>query len=135
MEQAGPTGAPSTSETPGDGTLAAARLALEQAVRVAEAALAVLRAELRLARSSALLLVALAAVLLVLGLGAWFALNAALAAGIYELTGHIVLGIGAAALANIAGIAAVLVAMRRCWRDLSLPRTRRLLGELGQAPR
>jgi hypothetical protein len=118
-----------------EGTFAAARLALEQAARVAEAALAVLRAELRLARTSALLLVVLAAVMVLLGLGAWFALNAALAAGIWELTGHLFYGIGAAALANLAGMAAVLLAMRRCWRDLALPRTRRMLGGLGHAPR
>lgn len=110
---------------------AAASGALEQAVRVAEAALALLRAELRLARSSALALVWLAFALVFLGVGAWLATSAAVAAGIYQLTGNLFYGIGAVALANVVGIVAVLIAMRGCWRDLALPRTRRVLGRLG----
>jgi hypothetical protein len=108
----------------------AARLALDQAARVAEAALALLRAELRLARSSALILVWLAFALVFLGVGAWLATSAAIAAGIYQLTGNVFYGIGSVALANVCGVVAVLWAMRGCWRDLALPRTRRMLTRL-----
>ena len=114
-------------------TLETAREALAQALRVAEAALALLRAELRLARSSALILVWLGFALVFLGVGAWLATSAAIAAGIYELTGNMFYGIGGVALANLTGVGVVLYAMRDCWRDLALPRTRRMLGQLGQA--
>ena len=73
------------------------RVAGEEAMRVASAAFALLRAELRLARSSAFVLF---------------------------------YGVGAIALANIIGVIVVLLAMRGCWRDLSLPRTRRVLADL-----
>jgi hypothetical protein len=109
----------------------AAREALAQAVRVAEAALGLLRAELRLARSSALVLVWLGFALVFLGVGAWLATSAAIAAGIYQLTGNVFVGIGCVALANLIGVGVVLVAMRDCWRDLALPRTRRMLGRIG----
>ncbi len=108
----------------------AARNAMEQALRVAEAAFALLRAELRLARSSALVLVWLSFLLVFLGVGAWLATSAAIAVGVYQLSGNLFVGIGSVALANLAGIALVLYAMRGCWRDLMLPRTRRLLGRL-----
>lgn len=108
--------------------LAAARAALDQAVRVAEAALALLRAELRLARSSAVLMLWLGFALVFLGVGAWLASGAAIAAGIYQLTGNMFYGVGGVALANLLGVVWVLWLMRRCWRDLSLPHTRRMLG-------
>ncbi len=110
------------------------REALHAAVHVAEASLGLLRAELRLARSSAISLIGLAFVLIFLGVGAWLAASAAIAVGIQHLTGNLFLGIGAVALANLAGIAVVLLMMRRCWRDLSLPRTRRLISGRGVAP-
>lgn len=109
-------------------TVQAAREALRGAIAVAEASLVLLRVELRLARSSALNLVWLAFVLIFLGVGAWLATSAAIAIGLYQLTGNAFAGIGIVALANIIGIAVVLKAMRRCWNDLSLPRTRELLG-------
>jgi hypothetical protein len=112
---------------------AAARDAVEQAVRAAGAALALLRAELRLARSSALMLVWLGFALVFLGVGAWLAASAAIASGIYQLTGNIFYGIGCVALANLAGAGGVLLMMRSCWRDLSLPRTRRVLHRAGVA--
>lgn len=118
--------------TPEPDTFSAARAALEQAVRVAEAALSLLRAELRLARSSALMLVWLGFALMFLGVGAWLATSAAIAAGIYQLTGNVFYGIGSVALANILGVIVVLLAMRGCWRDLGLPRTRRALLQLGR---
>ena len=134
---------PSTPEQapvpPGGGTadlasdFAAARDALEQALRAVAAAFALLRAELRLARSSAMMLVWLAFALVFLGVGAWLAASAAIAAGIYELTGSIFYGVGSVALANLGGVGIVLLMMRTCWRDLALPRTRRMLHRVGHA--
>lgn len=107
--------------------IAAARDALDQAIRAVGAAFALLRAELRLARSSAMMLVWLGFALVFLGVGAWLAASAAIAAGIYELTGSIFYGVGSIALANLAGVGVVLLMMRTCWRDIALPRTRRML--------
>ena len=109
---------------------ASARAALDQGLRVAEAALALLRTEFLLARSSAMLMIWLSFALIFLGVGAWLATSAAIAAGIYQLTGNVFYGIGSVALANMIGIAWVLLVMRSCWRDLTLPRTRRVLGEI-----
>lgn len=110
-----------------------AHAAMTQALRVGAAALALLRAELRLAHSSAMLLIGLVLLLVLLGVGAWLATSAAIAAGIYELSGSLFFGIGSVALLNLAGIGAVAMSMRACWRDLTLPRTRRMLGRIGQA--
>jgi hypothetical protein len=107
--------------------IAAARDALDQAMRAVGAAFALLRAELRLARSSAMMIVWLGFALVFLGVGAWLAASAAIAAGIYELTGSIFYGVGSVALANLAGVGVVLLMMRTCWRDIALPRTRRML--------
>lgn len=101
----------------------------DAAIGAAQAGLALVRAELRLARSSALNLVWLGFGLVFLGVGAWLATSAAIAAGIYQLTGNVFIGIAAVALANLGGIAWVLLAMRHCWRDLTLPRTRRMIDE------
>lgn len=114
-------------------TLTAARAALDQAVRVAEAALGLLRAELRLARSSAMTMLWLGFALIFLGVGAWLATSAAIAAGIYQLTGNLFYGVGSVALINVIGVVWVVFAMRGCWRDLGLPRTRRMIGHLGQS--
>jgi len=111
----------------------AARDAFEQAVHVAQAAFALLRAELSLARSSAMLLVWLSFLLVFLGVGAWLAASAAIAVGVYQLSGNLFLGIGSVALANLIGAAVVLLAMRSCWHDLGLPRTRRALTGIGEA--
>lgn len=122
-----------SAATPEADTFSAARAALDQAMRVAEAAVSLLRAELRLARSSALMLVWLGFALVFLGVGAWLATSAAIAAGIYQLTGNVFYGIGSVALANIIGLVVVLLGMRGCWRDLGLPRTRRALLQLGRS--
>jgi hypothetical protein len=111
-------------------TIAVAKSAIDQTLRLASSALALLRAELRLARSSAFVLVWLSFALVFLGVGAWLATSAAIAAGIYQLTGNVFYGVGSVALANIAGMLAVLWLMRGCWRDLQLPRTRRVLADL-----
>src|SRR6187402_804398 len=87
----------------------------DEAIRVAGAAFALLRAELKLARSSAFVLIWLSFALVFLGVGAWLATSAAIAAGVYQLTGNLFFGIGSVALANVAGIVAVLYAMRGCW--------------------
>lgn len=121
---------PPASASPDD-ALAAVRVALDQALRVAEAAFALLRAELRLARSSAVVLVGLGFALMFFGIGAWLATSAAIVAGIYQLTGNLFYGIGSVALANLIGATLVVWAIRACWRDLALPRTRRALGRIG----
>ena len=111
------------------------RSAIDETLRVVAAALALLQAELRLARSSAFALIWLGFALVFLGVGAWLATSAAIAAGVYQLTGNVFIGIGSVALANVAGLLAVLFAMRGCWRDLALPRTRRALADFrGPAP-
>jgi hypothetical protein len=110
-------------------TIASIRSAFDETLHVASTALALLRAELRLARSSAFVLVWLSFALVFLGVGAWLATSAAIAAGIYQLTGSVFYGIGSVALANIIGMIAVLFAMRGCWRDLALPRTRRAIAD------
>ena len=94
---------------------------------VAQASLDLLRAELRLAKSSTFSLVWLGLVSILFGVGTWLATMAALAVGIYQLSGNLFFGIGVVAMANLLGIVWVLVAMRRCWHDLSFPRTRALL--------
>ncbi len=125
--------APATDESEDAAdTFDVARNALEQAKQVAYAAFALLRAELRLARSSALMLVWLGFALVFFGVGAWLATSAAIAAGIYELTGNVFYGIGSVAIANLIGVAIVLFFMRGCWRDLALPRTRRAFGRIGR---
>lgn len=113
--------------------IAAARDALDQAMRAVGAAFALLRAELRLARSSAMMIVWLGFALVFLGVGAWLATSAAIAAGIYELTGSIFYGVGSVALANLAGVGVVLLMMRTCSRDIALPRTRRMLHRVRHA--
>ena len=113
--------------------LAAARAALDQGVHVVEVAWALLRSELRLARTSARRMVWLGLVLIFLGIGAGLATGAALAAGIYQLTGNLFFGVGGVALANLIGVAWVLSRLRRCWRDLGLPRTRRMLGGMDRS--
>ena len=119
---------------PVDDTIAVIKATIDESLRLAGAAWALLRAELRLARSSAFVLIWLGFALVFLGVGAWLATSAAIAAGIYELTGNVFYGIGSVALANIAGLFAVLFAMRGCWRDLGLPRTRRVLADLRGTP-
>ena len=114
---------------PVDDTIAVIKATVDESLRLAGAAWALLRAELRLARSSAFVLIWLGFALVFLGVGAWLATSAAIAAGIYQLTGNVFYGVGSVALANIAGALAVVHLMRGCWRDLALPRTRRAIAE------
>jgi hypothetical protein len=114
---------------PVDDTIAVIKATIDESLRLAGAAWTLLRAELRLARSSAFVLIWLGFALVFLGVGAWLATSAAIAAGIYQLTGNVFYGVGSVALANILGALAVLYLMRGCWRDLALPRTRRAIAE------
>lgn len=124
------------AESRGDDSVAAdfaaARITFDHAVAAVEAAWALLCAELQLARSSAIALAGFALLLIVLGVGAWLATSAAIAAGIYQLTDNIFYGIATVALGNIVGAVFVLFAIRRCWRDMSLPRTRRAIGNIAR---
>lgn len=123
-----------SAEAPGESDgLASARAAAEQAIRVAEAAAALLRAEMQLARSSALSMLGLSLALIVFGVGAWLAASAAIAIGIQQLTGNLLYGVGGVALVNLLGAAFMVWRMRGCWRDLGLPRTRRLLARMRPA--
>jgi hypothetical protein len=117
------------SGEPVDDTIAVLKATVDESLRLAGAAWALLRAELRLARSSAFVLIWLGFALVFLGVGAWLATSAAIAAGIYQLTGNVFYGVGSVALANIVGALVVVRLMRGCWRDLALPRTRRAIAE------
>lgn len=121
-------GAPAAPED----MFASAQAALTEAARVGGAMLALLRAELRLARSSALALVGFALALVLLGAGAWLATSAAIVVGIQALTGSLLLGLVGVALANMVGAIFALLAIRTCWRDLGLPRTRRVITQIGR---
>ncbi|MEO5623718.1 MAG: hypothetical protein ABJB02_07660 [Dokdonella sp.] len=127
METAADADAPSA---PPEDALAAASTAFEQALRFAKAAVDLLRAEFRLARSSVMALVWLAFALVFFGVGAWLALSAAIAAGVYQLTGNVFYGIAIVAIANVIGVVLVLRSMRGCWHDLGLPRTRGVLHQI-----
>lgn len=115
--------------------IAAARITFERAIAAIEAAWALLCAELQLARSSAIAIAGFAMLLVFFGVGAWLATSGAIAAGIYELTGNVFYGIAVVAIANIVGAALMLLAIRRCWRDVSLPRTRRAIGDIARPGR
>ena len=104
-----------------------ARDAFAAAMQVAEASLALLRAELQLARRSAVMIVWLGFALIFLGAAAWLSFTAAIVVGIFQLSGNLFLGIASVAAMNIAGAFWVVTAISRCWRDLSLPQTRALL--------
>lgn len=103
------------------------RDALRGALQVFEASLSLLRSELRLARSSAMAIIWLGFALIALGAGAWLATIAAIAVGVYQLSGNLFLGVAVVAAINLAGLLWVALTMRRCWHDLSLPQTRALI--------
>jgi hypothetical protein len=113
--------------TPPEPLIERVREALVSALEVAEASFALLRAELRLARNSALALVWLTLALIFFGVGAWLALSALIATALAKATGSWLLGVGGVTAGNLLGAGWVMLSMRRCWRDLSLPRTRALM--------
>jgi hypothetical protein len=125
-EQATESGKESASET----WLESAGGMLHGAMQVAEASLALLKIELRLARRSAIALVWLGFALVFVGAAAWLSTCAAIAVGIYQVSGNVFVGVAAVALANLAGAVWIVVAMRRCWRDVGLPETRAWLGSI-----
>ena len=104
-----------------------ARSAFDGAMHVAEASLALLRAELQLAKRSAFTIVWLAFALIFLGATAWLSLTAAIAVGVFQLSGNLFLGIATVTAINSTGALWAIAGMRRCWRDLTLPNTRALL--------
>jgi hypothetical protein len=122
--------APAGPDETAEDTLAVIKATIDESLRLAGSAWALLRTEIRLARSSALVLVWLGFALLFFGIGAWVATSAAIAAGVYELTGNAFYGVGSVALLNIVGAIVVVQLMRGCWRDIALPRTRRAIAEL-----
>ncbi len=117
----------SAPSSPEDSLLDSFSDALRSSLQVAKASLALLRSELRLARNSAMAIVWLGFAFIILGAGAWLATIAAIAAGIYQLSGNFFFGVAAVAMINLGGIGWVVMMMRRCWRDLSLPQTRALI--------
>ena len=123
-----PVGEPieSSAPPPEESLLDSLSDAVQGSVEVAKAGFTLLRSELVLARSSAMAIVWLAFAFIILGAGAWLASIAAIAAGIYQLSGNFFIGVGVVALINLAGIGWVVLMMKRCWRDLSLPQTRAL---------
>lgn len=123
------------STSPDESLLDSLRDALRGALQVAEASFALLRSELRLARSSAMAIIWLAFAFIILGAGAWLSTIAAIAAGIYQLSGNFFIGVAVVAVINLAGIGWVVVMMRRCWRDLSLPQTRALITAASPDPK
>ena len=91
------------------------------------ASLALVRAEFHLARNSALFLFAMSCVLIVLGVGTWLGLLALLIAGVARVSGSWSIGIGSVVLINSIGGVWVFTLIRRSFRDMSMPRTRRLI--------
>jgi hypothetical protein len=129
-EQATESGKESASET----WLESAGGMLHGAMQVAEASLALLKIELRLARRSAIALVWLGFALVFVGAAAWLSTCAAIAVGIYQVSGNVFVGVAAVALANLGGAVWIVVAMRRCWRDVGLPETRAWVGSIKSMP-
>ncbi|MEP6881186.1 MAG: hypothetical protein ABI866_04290 [Dokdonella sp.] len=124
-----PVGEPTESSAPSheESLLDSLSGALQGSLQVAKAAFALLRSELRLARTSAMAIIWLSFAFIILGAGAWLSTIAAIAAGIYQLSGNFFIGVAVVALINLAGIGWVVLMMRRCWRDVSLPQTRALI--------
>lgn len=100
--------------------------ALDDLVDAARATGRLLRAELRLARSSVTAIIWFAFATLVLAFGAWLGLNALIVAGVHAWSGSVLLGACLVFLANLGGAIWTVSVMRRCVRDLTLPRTRSL---------
>lgn len=117
----------SAQSQPAGSLLDSLREGLADAIQVAEASFALIRSELRLARVSAITIIWLSFGLIILGAASWLTTLAAVVAGIYQATGNIFIAVASVAVGNLVGVVWVIFAMRRCWRDLSLPRTRALM--------
>ncbi len=117
---------PARDGPPGD-ALELAKHSLECAIQAVVATGNLLRAELKLAGASALALAGLGFMLIVLAFGAWLGINAVIVAAVFAWSGSVLLGSAVVFIANAAGAVVVVASMKRCWRDIGLPRTRRLL--------
>jgi hypothetical protein len=130
MSSSGEQAAKSSQVASGGNLLESAGGMLQGIMQVAEASLVLLKSELRLARRSAIALVWLAFALVFVGATAWLSACAAIAVGIYQLAGNVLVGVAAVALANVLGAIWIVFAMRRCWRDVGLPETRAWVGSI-----
>jgi len=99
----------------------------QSAVELASAALSLVKAEFALARASALQLILLGFALIFFGVVAWLGLAATLTVGLFALIGNLFFSVVIVTAANIAACWLIFLAMRRRYRNLSLPRTRALL--------
>jgi hypothetical protein len=114
----------------GDSWLDSAGGMLQAAMQVIEASFALLKSELSLARRSAITLVWLGFALVFVGAAAWLSTCAVIVVGIYQFTGNVFAGVAIVALVNLSGAAWIVLAMRRCWRDVGLPETRAWVGSI-----
>lgn len=110
-----------------DGVLDQARELLHAGMEIVAASFALVRAEFHLARNSALFLLAMSCVLVVLAVGTWLGLLALVAAGVARLAGSWFVGIAIVVLLNSAGGVWVFQMIRRAFRDMGMPRTRRMI--------
>ncbi|MFZ2237675.1 MAG: hypothetical protein WBP11_08040 [Dokdonella sp.] len=108
------------------GLLDQARELFHAGLETVAASFALVRAEFHLARNSALFLLTMSCVLIVLAVGTWLGLLALVAAGVARLAGSWFVGIGTVVLLNSAGGVWVFVMIRRAFRDMGMPRTRRM---------
>lgn len=111
----------------GGGLLEQATELFSAAAETLIASLALVRAEFHLARNSALFLFAYSCVLIVMGVGTWLGLLALIAAGVARISGSWFIGIGVVVVVNTAGCIWMFFMIRRSFRDMSMPRTRRLI--------
>lgn len=116
------------------GVVDQAKALFDAALATFQSSLELFKAEFRLAKSSASTLLMMMAVAAVLAISMWLALLALVAAGVYELTGNWFLGIGVVVLLAAAGIAWSVVVIKRCLRDMAMPRTRRMLSGQSAEP-
>lgn len=123
-EQASRDNGPSAADS---GVLDQARELFHAAMEIVTASMALVRAEFHLARNSALFLLAMSGVLIVLAVGTWLGLLALVAAGVARLADSWFVGIGAVVILNSAGGVWVFQMIRRAFRDMGMPRTRRMI--------
>lgn len=91
-----------------------------------------LASETRLARASGLRLLLAALIVPVLALGAFIALDALLVMCLHALLDGWIAATAITLLIDVAALCALGLAMRRWWRNLSLPRSRKALTEMIQ---
>lgn len=104
-----------------------ARELFHAGMEIVTASFALVRAEFHLARNSALFLLAMSCVLVVLAVGTWLGVLALVAAGFARLTESWFVGIAVVVVLNSAGGVWVYMMIRRAFRDMGMPRTRRMI--------